>query len=315
MSKIIDLDIGSTLSADEAMARLKTYFLDETRQGVANYKMIFGPALAEACGTTIEEIESKRRALSEQEFVDLLASLAEKLVIGHDQIIEDMDEADIEWRLVTSTDNDLVAELVSKCPGRFKGVANLNPFEGMKAVQKLERGVKELGLVACYASAFDSGIEASDQRYYPLYAKAMELGIPVFIYTSMNYRTDLPMDIARPLYLDAVAMAFPELRIVAECGGWPWVPEMIGVARRHQGVYINTCSHRPKYLAVPGSGWEMLMRFGNTLLQDRVVFASGADDMGLPISLVVQEMKQLPLKEKVKEKWLYRNARKLFDLE
>jgi predicted TIM-barrel fold metal-dependent hydrolase len=59
----------------------------------------------------------------------------------------------------------------------------------------------------------------------------------------------------------------------------------------------------------------MLMRFGNTLLQDRVVFASGADDMGLPISLVVQEMKELPLKEKVKEKWLYRNARKLFDLE
>jgi predicted TIM-barrel fold metal-dependent hydrolase len=59
----------------------------------------------------------------------------------------------------------------------------------------------------------------------------------------------------------------------------------------------------------------MLMRFGNTLLQDRVVFASGADDMGLPISLVVQEMKQLPLKEKVKEKWLYRNARRLFDLE
>ena len=128
----------------------------------------------------------------------------------------------------------------------------------------------------------------------------------------MNYRTDYAMDVGRPLYLDKVARSFPEMKIVASCGGWPWVPELIGVARRHRNVYIDTSSHRPKYLAMPGSGFEMLLQFGNTLLQDRIVFASGVGDLGLPIGQIVQEMRDLPLKESVKEKWLYQNAMDLF---
>jgi hypothetical protein len=108
-------------------------------------------------------------------------------------------------------------------------------------------------------------------------------------------------------------MDFPHLRIVASCGGWPWVPELIGVARRHQNVFIDTSSHRPKYIATPGSGFEMLLQFGNTLLQDQMVFGSGVGDLGLPIGQVVKEMRELPLKDAVKEKWLYSNALRLFE--
>jgi predicted TIM-barrel fold metal-dependent hydrolase len=87
---------------------------------------------------------------------------------------------------------------------------------------------------------------------------------------------------------------------------------MIGVARRHQKVYIDTAAHRPRYFATPGSGWEMLMQFGNTLLQDRIVFASGWRNYQMPIKDVVEEMKTLPLKDDVKEKWLHRNAARIF---
>jgi hypothetical protein len=128
----------------------------------------------------------------------------------------------------------------------------------------------------------------------------------------MTYRTDFPMDIGHPINIDEVAMDFPEMKIVAGLGGWPWVPEMVGVARRHQSVYISTAAHRPKYFAVPGSGWEMLMQFGNTLLQDKVVFASSWWTYGLPVKQVIEEMRALPLKEIVKEKWLYGNAARLF---
>jgi predicted TIM-barrel fold metal-dependent hydrolase len=115
------------------------------------------------------------------------------------------------------------------------------------------------------------------------------------------------------LHLDQVAMDFPQMKIVASCGGWPWVPELIGVARRHRNVFIDTSSHRPKHLATPGSGFEMLMQFGNTLLQDRIVFASGAGDLGMPIREIIEEVRALPLKEHVKEKWLYKNALTLFE--
>ncbi|MBT7893297.1 MAG: amidohydrolase family protein, partial [Deltaproteobacteria bacterium] len=84
------------------------------------------------------------------------------------------------------------------------------------------------------------------------------------------------------------------------------------LARRHQNLYIDTCSHRPKHLATPGSGWEMLLQFANTLLQDRMVFSSGVGDIGLPLSQIVQEVRDLPLKEDVKRKWLYSNAAELF---
>jgi predicted TIM-barrel fold metal-dependent hydrolase len=142
----------------------------------------------------------------------------------------------------------------------------------------------------------------------------VELGIPVSVYCTMNYRTDFPMDLAHPLCLDEVARDFPEMTIIADCGGWPWVADMIGVARRNQNVYVNTSAHRPKYLATPGSGWEMLMQFGNTLLQDRIVFASGWSNYQIPLADVVAEMRALPLKDDVKEKWLYRNAARIFQI-
>ena len=37
-------------------------------------------------------------------------------------------------------------------------------------------------------------------------------------------------------------------------------------------------------------------------------------DLGLPIELVVKEMNELPLKDEVKEKWLYSNALRLFEM-
>ena len=223
-----------------------------------------------------------------------------------------LDEAGLEWGAIDAGSHEKTAEVVSQFPDRFIGTAIVDPHEGMKAVRELECAVKELGLKCFYASPYRYGIRANDKKFYPLYAKAVELGIPVFIYTTMTYRTDFPMDIGRPLYLDEVAMDFPEMKIVAGLGGWPWVPEMVGVARRHQNVYISTAGHRPKYLATPGSGWEMLMQFGNTLLQDKIVFASSWWTFGLPIKEVIQEMRALPLKEEVMEKWLYRNALRLF---
>lgn len=314
MLKIIDLGLELPQSTDEIEKKIRSVFLDKDTRGMANYRRIFGPRWAAAMGTTLEEIDAKRKELTEAEFTSLLASIAEMLTVTPEVFIKELDQAGIEWGLVDSDDIDKTAKFVRRWPERFKGMALINPFDGMKAVRELERAVRELGLVAFYASPFDWKIKANDPLFYPLYAKAAELNIPVFIYTAMNYNTELPMDLARPLYLDGVAMAFPELKIVADCGGWPWVPEMIGVARRHQNVFIDTSSNRPKHLTTPGSGWEMLLQFGNSLLQDQVVFASGAGDLGLPIGLIVEEMKSLPLKEEVKEKWLYKNALRLFNL-
>lgn len=84
--------------------------------------------------------------------------------------------------------------------------------------------------------ALYNGLAASDRRYYPLYAKCVELDIPVRIYTSMNYANDRPYDIGHPRHLDQVGIDFPELRIIAGLGGWPWINDMVGLLRRHPNL-------------------------------------------------------------------------------
>jgi uncharacterized protein len=313
--KVIDLELDLPPEVEQLVPRIKDYLFHSKEKGLANYGNIFGIQRARALDFTDEEIRRMKTEMSRQQIDRELMKRARKAVVTLPQFVRQMDEAGIEWGAVFAGDSDKTAAVVARFPDRFIGTANLNPLDGMKAVRELERAVKELGIKCFYASPFRYGIRANDRRFYPLYAKAVELDIPVFIYTTMTYRTDLPMDIGRPLFVDDVAMDFPEMRIVAGLGGWPWVPELIGLARRHQNLYISTAGHRPKYLGTPGSGWEMLMQFGNTLLQDRVVFASSWFTYSMPIKQVVEEMMALPLKDSVKEKWMYKNACRLFGLE
>jgi len=312
MPEIIDLRIDFPRSREKNAEMIKTFLLGESKGGLSNYRHIFGPQWAAAMGTSMEEIEEMRRRLPPEEQTRLLYEMAGRITVDPTRFEKEMDRAGIAWGLCEGEDNEETARHIARFPGRLKGMAVYNPFIGDGGVRELECAVRDLGFIAVYVSPYRWGIKADDRRFYPCYAKAAELRIPAFIYTAMTYRTDYAMDVGRPLYVDRVAMDFPDLPIVADCGGWPWVPELIGVARRHQNVYIDFSSHRPRYLAVSGSGFEMLLQFGNTLLQDRVVFASGAADLGLPLHTLVEEVRALPLKEGVREKWLFHNAQRLF---
>jgi len=211
--------------------------------------------------------------------------------------------------------NDEVAELVREYPERFLGLARISGLHGMRGVRELEQRVREQRFRALGISALVDGIPASDRRYYPLYAKAVELDIPVRIYSSMNYATDRPYDLGHPRHLDQVAIDFPELTIIGGLGGWPWVNEMVALVRRHPKLHLDTSAHRAKYLGQRGSGWEMLMQFGNTLIQDKVLVGLSAGLVGQPHETLIEEYLALPLKDAVKEKWLYRNAARVFGID
>ncbi len=63
---------------------------------------------------------------------------------------------------------------------------------------------------------------------------------------------------------------------------------------------------------MPDTGWAPFVHFGNSLLQDRILYASRWPL--LPFDLAMRELKELPLKPEVREKWLWRNAARLLDL-
>jgi uncharacterized protein len=86
---------------------------------------------------------------------------------------------------------------------------------------------------------------------------------------------------------------------------------MVGLLRRHGNLFCDTAAHRPRHFATPGSGWEMFLQFGNTLLQDKVMVGLSWTLLGMSMEEVIQEYLDLPLKDSVKEKWLYGNAARI----
>ena len=231
---------------------------------------------------------------------------------GLKQMVADMDAAGIEASVLVDAPNTVIPQVHAEFPGRFITMAVLDPRDGMRAVRELERLVREDGAMGIRVSPLYTCIPADDRRYYPLYAKCVELDVPVRIYTSMNYANDRPYDLGHPRHIDNVAIDFPELRIIAGLSGWPWISDMVGLLRRHPNLYCDTAAHRPKYFAMPGSGWEQFLQFGNTLSQDKIMVGLSRGLMKMPYQDLIAEYENLPLKEKVIEKWLYHNAARFF---
>lgn len=223
-----------------------------------------------------------------------------------------MPAEDAETTMGMITPNKKVAEFVEKAPDRFIGMAGIDPHKGMKALQELEYAVKDLGMKALCLEPWLHKIHSNDKLYYPIYAKCVELDIPVWIHTSLNFVPQLKMDFGRPVYMDEVAGHFPELKIIAGHGGWPWVNELMAVLWRHDNVSTDISAINPAYMTKPGSGWEPLLCYGNSLLQDRILFGTAWPACQFQDS--VDGIMGLPLKEEVKKKWLGQNAKKLLNL-
>jgi predicted TIM-barrel fold metal-dependent hydrolase len=266
----------------------------------------------------LEEFEEAKRTMTPLEVRRKIAERSiEKNAMTEEAFIKMLDDAGVVYACIGTGRHASIehtAALASRYKDRLIPWARISPKAGMPGVKALERSVKELGIRGLEVSTFREQIYPNDKKYYPLYAKCVELDIPARIYCTMNYAGDRAMDFGRPIYLDEVACDFPELTIIAALGGWPWVPELVGLARRHRNIYIDLAAHRPKHVAKPGSGFEMLLQYGNSLLQDRMLFASSWITLGLPLDQIIKETLELPLKESVKPKWMYENAARILKL-
>lgn len=219
---------------------------------------------------------------------------------------------DLESTFGLKVRNEDVAQFCKDHGPRFIGFAGVDPHKGMEAVRELEHAVRELGLRGLNLQCFENKLRCNDAKMFPLYAKCIELDIPVNIHCSTNFSTATLMDYGRPIYLDEVMVHFPELRVVASPPGFPWVSELIAVAWRHANVSIGLVAMRHKYLNVPNSGYEMLLQYGNSVLQDQVIYGSAYPMM--PIERSLAEIDELPLKDSVRRKWMHDNAARLLKI-
>ncbi len=203
-------------------------------------------------------------------------------------------------------DNDYIAAIVKKYPQRFIGIGSVDPHMGKVAIQQAERAVKELGLRGLKFEPYRQEFYLNDRRFYPLWEKIQELGVPIMTHTGMIQGTGRQkLDYCRPIpYVDNLASDFPGLTIIACHPSFPWQDEMLVVAAHKKNVYMELSAGYPQFFS------DNLVRYINTFLQDKVMFGSGyplfePDEW-------VRQFGALPIEAAVRPKVLRDNAVSLF---
>lgn len=252
-------------------------------------------------------------------FRDMLARKAkpyDQRVYPVEELVEEMDAAGIEVGVMQGRDlettfdwkmsNDHVAEVISKFPQRFVGYAGVDPHKGMDAVRELERAVRDLGMLGLSVDPYMHRAPADDRIYFPLYAKCVELGVPVILTAGPGafVRQSVMAD-ASPATIDVIARYFPELTIIASHGCYPYVLEMIAVALRNENVYFEFSG----YELFPGS--ENYVKAANTITPRKVLFGSAHPLTNF--NDTIARHSQLAYTPEARENVYYNNARALLE--
>lgn len=203
-------------------------------------------------------------------------------------------------------DHNEVSRHVEAFPDRFVGVATVDLANPVKAVRELDECVRHRGFKALRIVPWLWKLPPNNALYYPLYVKCVELGIPFC--TQVGHTGPLmPSEPGRPVpYLDDVALTFPELVIVAGHIGHPWTEEMIGLAWKHDNVYIDTSAYLPRYYPQP------LLQFMNTYGKHKVLF--GTNFPQLQFDRCIAQVEKLGLSDETKTLFLRGNAERVFRL-
>jgi len=142
---------------------------------------------------------------------------------------------------------------------------------------------------------------------YPIYAKCVELDIPVFCCAGVP-GPRLKMAPQRVELIDEVMYDFPELVFVTRHGCEPWADLMYKLMLKWPNLYYSTSAFAPRYYP------KAIIDYANTRGSDRVIYA-GYFPMGLSLERIMTDMPGVGFKDEVWPKFLRGNAAKVLKLD
>lgn len=235
--------------------------------------------------------------------------------------------------------NDATAQAVKKHPDRLIGLATLPLQETARAVRELERAIGDLGLHGFSMGTNIAGMNMDDERLFPVYEKAEELDVPIFVHPHhagaageederlkkyelalwIGFLAEESIGIAS-LIFGGVLESFPKLKLYFSHGGG-MVPYQLGrlaaaaqlrpeakekLRRPFQEyfsrLYFDCILHRP----------ESLQFLIDTVGVERVLYGTNHD--GADHFNGLEVLGKTRVKAKEREKILSENAKSLFKL-
>ncbi|MFQ5912536.1 MAG: amidohydrolase family protein [Nitrospinota bacterium] len=181
--------------------------------------------------------------------------------------------------------------------------ANINPYLTHRPARLLEdllkRGVRGLKLCPTYQYFYPN-----DRMLYPLYAVAQEAGVPVLVHTGTSMFPGSRLKYGDPLFLDSVAVDFPDLHLGITHGGRGfWYQTAFSLLRLHENLFIDLAGLPPQKLL---TYYPEMERLSNQ-------FVFGSDWPGLPrtIALNVAAVEALGISPEARKRILAENALQL----
>jgi uncharacterized protein len=201
-----------------------------------------------------------------------------------------------------------VDPLVAEHPDRFIGFGSVEPSDVPAAAREI-RSMAEAGIKGVTIDPSTATIRRQfhDRALYPLYEEARAGGL--LVTTTQSCLLGPYMDDCRPEYVDHVATDFPDLTIVIQHGGWPYVRETIGLLYKQPNVF--TVPGQYLHYDFPGSGdyVHSLKRHG----AEQILFGSVYPNCG-PLTDLREIVSSWNLPASIERAYLYDNAARVLGL-
>jgi predicted TIM-barrel fold metal-dependent hydrolase len=204
--------------------------------------------------------------------------------------------------------NEHIAGICNSDPDLFIGFASFD-LKG-DYVSELKYAINNLGLKGIKIHPQLQLIRPDDEKISKVFEIADENKLPVVIHTGITGigagvkgGGGLPLELGKPIYIDNLAIKYPNVNFIIAHFGWPWYEEALAVAYHKGNVFIDISGWSPKYIP------QIVIKYMDSLLQDKFLF--GSDYPMLKPSRILNELKTLNLKNETLNKILYENAKKI----
>ena len=208
--------------------------------------------------------------------------------------------------------NEEIAELAAEHADVMIPFASIDP--GRKdAAREARRLIEQYGVKGFKFHPQFQEFLPNDKMAYPLYEVIAEHKLPAIFHTGHSgMGTGLPggggirLKYGNPIYIDDVAVDFPDMPIILAHPSWPWQDVALSMCLHKAQVYLDLSGWSPKYFP------PQLVHYSNTLLKHKVLF--GSDYPLITPERWLEDFENAGFRDEVKPLILKENAIKLFKL-
>lgn len=234
-------------------------------------------------------------------------------------MIQEMDEAGVEIGVVpirksvqNSGNNEDLVTLIDTYPGRFIGVAGIDPWDKEAALEEIDRYVVH---GPCKAIGMEPGqhfiqrsMPPNAELLFPIYEKCQNEGIICSL--TFGGQACANLNNYHPEHLEAVVKTFPNLQLIINHGGWPYAEATCLLAMQYPNIYLSPDHYMHQY----GPGHEIYISAANGYLRHKIIYGT-TYPLGPRLVYHIENFFQAGIREDILPDIMYHNAAKLFGLE